>query len=115
MKYSFQTETRIVSKKDGQMIVRNKKGRPFILPSKKAQACEALLALKARKAIPHKIEGSIRVTIKYRGRADLDNVANTVNDSLQSSGRIKNDNQIDELHVYRQDRAAGCTVEVEEL
>ena len=47
------------------------------------------------------LTGKLSCEISYSGRADLDNMSTTILDSLQLSGKIKNDRQIDELRISR--------------
>lgn len=117
MTYTFSTTSRIVSKKDGQVIARSRSGKPFIVPNADARACETLLALKFRKAVPKKLgKARVSLTVRYRGKGDLDNACSTIMDALETSGRLDNDGQVDELHVYRTQReTGGCDVEVEVL
>jgi len=47
------------------------------------------------------LTGKLWCEINYSGKADLDNMSTTILDSLQLSGKIKNDRQIDELRIRR--------------
>tara|TARA_Y100000310_G_C20519584_1_gene732981 strand:- start:472 stop:831 length:360 start_codon:yes stop_codon:yes gene_type:complete len=119
MSYAFDIEGAFPTKKNSYIICRDvTKGRRFIMPSPKAKAAVELIAWKARQAIPHDIDGPIKVSVGVFGRRrDLDNVCGSVMDGLELSGRIGDDRQVDELHAKRikGSRKDGCVVAVEEL
>lgn len=63
----------------------------------------------------HLFEGDLRVTIMAYGKVDAGNLEGVIGDGLEQSGRIVNDRQIKELHIYRLGPGKGCEVTVEEL
>jgi Holliday junction resolvase RusA-like endonuclease len=70
-------------------------------------------------AFPCKVEGHIKMTIRFdfKSRLDIDNPCKPLIDSLQDAGIFNNDNQIKELHIYK-DMTYDCgklTVDIEEL
>ena len=88
------------------------------MPSPQAKVGLELIALAAKRAIPRKIDGPIKVSVDVFGRRrDLDNVCGSVLDGLELSGKIDNDRQVNELHARRIDsaRKTGCVVRVQRL
>ena len=61
-----------------------------------------------------KITGRFRVTIRLCVNGDIDNYVKSCIDACQSARAIGNDNDMDELHVYRSD-VPGLTLVLESL
>jgi Holliday junction resolvase RusA-like endonuclease len=135
--FSFKLDIAIPSKKNRYMIrfnprvfraispiLRNfKKPHYWIGPAKEVTDAETAVAWAAKMAPNHMrglgrkhlFEGDLRVTIKAYGKVDAGNLEGVIGDGLEQSGRIKNDRQIKELHIYRLGPGKGCEVTVEEL
>ena len=123
MSYTFDVNIpKFPTKKNSLVICLNKTtGRRFLQPSSEAKAVLETIAWAAKAAIPRMLTGDLRVKIGVYGkRRDIDNVACTVFDALELSGKIKNDRQVVDLRVKRMDpelftRTTGCTILVEEV
>jgi len=135
--FSFKIDIAIPSKKNSYMILFNprvfraikpilghfKKPWYWIGPVQEVTEAETTVAWAAKMAPNHMkglgrknvFEGDLRVTIKAYGKVDAGNLEGVIGDGLEQSGRIVNDRQIKELHIYRLGPGKGCEVTVEEI
>ena len=128
--YSFEIQEAIPSKKNQMEVKWNPRAfravvqilqhfpKPWfwVSPKKAVGEAEELIAWKAKGSIKKELAGEVKCSIWIQGkRQDIDNVVGAVFDGLEQSGRIKNDRQIEELHVYRHGPGVGIRVEVQEV
>lgn len=75
----------------------------WIGPSSKVKEAEKAIGYIAKQSLAEDTDGPVRVTIYISDRLDADSVKSCL-DGIQLSGRIKNDRQVRELHVYKEKR-----------
>ena len=73
----------------------------WIGPSSEVKQAQTLIAFYVKRILEDDTDGPVRVTIWMKGHMDLDNGLKACLDAIQLSGRVKNDKQCAELHVYR--------------
>jgi hypothetical protein len=72
----------------------------WIGPSSEVKQFEQVVGFYTLRILEEDTTGPVSVTIWMRGKGDVDGVK-AVLDGIEKSGRIKNDRQVAELHVFR--------------
>ncbi len=72
----------------------------WIGPSSAVKEAEKVIGFYSHMILEEDTDGRVRMSIWIGGRLDVDAVK-AVLDGVQLGGRIKNDRQVEELHVYR--------------
>lgn len=104
-------------KKNRNRVIRVK-GRPFIIPSKKAVDWEkdAVSQLKAQWRDKPPIEGPLSATLHIhlssRQNGDMFNYDQAPLDALQEAGVIQNDRQFQEGHLFLHKKSGNPRVEI---
>jgi len=72
----------------------------WVGPSKEVKEAETVIGFYSKRILEEDTLGPVRMSIWLRGKLDLDAIK-AILDGCQLGGRIKNDKQVEELHVYR--------------
>jgi Holliday junction resolvase RusA-like endonuclease len=72
----------------------------WIGPSREVKKAEEVIGYYSKRILENDTDGPVCVDIWIRGRLDVDSVK-AVLDGIELGGRIKNDRQVEQLHVYR--------------
>jgi len=75
----------------------------WIGPSSKVKEAERAIGYIAKQSLSEDTDGPVRLTIFISDKLDADAIK-AVLEGVALSGRIKNDRQVQELHVYKEHR-----------
>lgn len=95
----------IVACKGGGRKVLGKKGKEYRESVK--------TALRGSQELSGRLKLTVSAHAPDRRKRDLDNILKALLDSMEDAGIYKDDNQIDEIHVFRSEPIKGGQVDIE--